>query len=339
MRTHSRNCCLIAALLTLGLPSLALANGSSRVSDMDGYFLPVGEHPSAAGRDYPGLESLGATLLAPRQGLIQDELPPPWRSDSRPLEGQTGPPAMRPAGLRMRTHEIGVEIFGAGLEGSVAVEAGNSFSDDIDYDDLFEGGSGLNLNYRLQFHRDSGYGRSLIWGPYGKIQSILFEGDSVEDDLFNALTADDMRITTLTVGAHGGWNSRRFFLAMQMGIGLAIINEVDATYYDDFNAVTISGTLYDSTATFGLESEFRLGWKWRGRFAFSFFSALGYGLTLAPKEGDLFGSDTDAEFITWVSFGIGLAVDFGGVQVMGQPSAPPYREDERAAAPREVFRR
>ncbi|MCZ6688353.1 MAG: hypothetical protein O7H41_02000 [Planctomycetota bacterium] len=342
MRTHARSFRLIAALLTLGLPSLALANGSSRVSAMDGYSLNNADHPFAAGRIYAGPESFGAALLISREGLIQEELPPPWRTDDPAPERLAGPPAMRPTGLKGIIHELGAElVINADPFNAVAVDKGTSFSRDVGYEDIFLTASGFSLTYRLHFQRPLGIRKLLGWGPYVRVKSILFDGDSHQEKSGNEITADDMRITTITVGAHGNLSFGRFFLAIQIGIGLAFISEVDAIYYDDFNSVTTSGKLYDFTTGFGVDSEFRLGMRWRlgRRFGLSSFLAFGFGISTAPDEGDLFGSDTDPEAIPWSSFGIGLALDFGGEPAVRPPSAPPYREDERAAAPPEVYRR
>ena len=289
----------------------------------------------------PRLFLLGALLLG---GLVpaaaQDALPPPWETEKKPPPPQPPPPDQEPpAGVppgatappaqpaplvrKGRIWDFSLGLLGASVGDGTAVERNATLVDDVNYRDIFDGGSGFNLEGRLHFQVIRMPAWTISAGPYCHFDTVTLEGDRYDDSNSSAyLQPDDLTIHKFLLGGHIRMHWRRFFMASQIGLGVASQEGVDAVSDDNAGGGIQQGELFDDTVSFALGTSFRLGWIWQIRgTSIGLSGFLSAGLMGAPGRGDqafavAFG-DPDPEPLGTAAFGLALSVEFGGSRSPG----------------------
>ncbi len=157
-------------------------------------------------------------------------------------------------------------------------------------------------------------------GPALLFDTVTYRGKSHETSPGLFLEPDDMQITRILAAYHIRATFGAFFIAGQLGLGLALIDSVDAVEEDRFAGTRFKGELFASTSAFGLELTARAGGKFLlgEAAAMSVFVFTGVGSTSAPKEGDDLSPLVRTGPASHLFLGLGLAFEFGSV-------APPVR--------------
>jgi hypothetical protein len=214
---------------------------------------------------------------------------------------------------------------------------GRALDDDflleIDYEDIFDTGTGGYLRGAAHFYRYQRYGRDFSVGPYAQFDSVTYEGDTDQYGPGFFLTPEDMTISKFLIGGHLRATFGLFFLGGQIGFGVAHIEEVRALDEDRVLGLRVRFDLFDQTYTFGTELAGRMGLRFPlgPRATMSVFLFGGFAYTGAPREGDLrAGIDV---FPTGAAYGgLGISFDFGSVR-SGYLPPEPYQPYDPYAPP------
>ena len=250
----------------------------------------------------------------------QEEAGSAWRPEGlRP--GAPSPQSyLRPAfGVG---NEITASLFATRIDGHAADAPGHG---QIDFSDLFDPGSGLELAWHLHLEKIWSPGRIFSWGPLVMLSHARFDGGDpvsfVEYRCNSTIEADSMTITKMLGGVHMRKTSGGFFFGFHLGLGVAIISSMDAERVDE--GVGLTGCpdatydveLFSQTSTLAFALGGRLGWRWESsghRIAVGIQVPLGIGFNGGPRDGDTADDiDPGGPMIGWHA-GLGLSLEFGG---------------------------